>query len=352
MGSAWGRASSGLFLPPPPGPAAQTPPPEGVLRRLRARALRAGGRASEWHGYADRRRGPADRRRQPRESDQQGRRGAHAGASGAHGRRGRVARSLHWLSVALVGLGILALADALVTMVWQEPFTALYTTIEQEGLNASLRRLDRAAPSQAIAARLALIRRVDQRIALLAESLERSAPNGSAVGQISIPRIGASYALVKGTGTAELEKGPGVYSRTSYPQTAFPGIPGVTAIAGHRTTFLAPFRHIDALRPGDHITITMPYASFGYTVVRARIVPPGDVHAAVDPGPGTQLVLSSCNPPFSAAQRILVDARLASTTPLGAARSYEEAQALAPLRSQLGSQLGLGEGLTMRARTL
>ena len=77
-------------------------------------------------------------------------------------------------------------------------------------------------------------------------SCERRARDGSAVGRIVIPRIGASFVVVKGTDTAALKSGPGIYSETS-----FPGVAGTTAIAGHRTTYLAPFRHIDALAPGQ-----------------------------------------------------------------------------------------------------
>ena len=64
------------------------------------------------------------------------------------------------------------------------------------------------------------------------------------VGRIVIPRIGASYVVVKGTGTKDSRAGPGIYAETS-----FPGVAGTTAIAGHRTTYLAPFRHIDSLSP-------------------------------------------------------------------------------------------------------
>ena len=87
-----------------------------------------------------------------------------------------------------------------------------------------------------------------------------------------IPRIGASYVVVKGTGTEDLKSGPGIY-----PETSFPGGGSTTAIAGHRTTYLAPFRHIDSLRPGNRIMLDMPYAHFTYTVIGQRVVSPSDV---------------------------------------------------------------------------
>ena len=91
-----------------------------------------------------------------------------------------------------------------------------------------------------------------------------------------IPKIDASYVMVKGTDTSDLESGPGIYSETS-----FPGVAGTTAIAGHRTTYLAPFRDINELSPGNHILLEMPYAHFTYTVIGQRVVLPTDVSAAV-----------------------------------------------------------------------
>ena len=104
-----------------------------------------------------------------------------------------------------------------------------------------------------------------------------------------------------------------------YPQTAFPGVPGTTAIAGHRTTYLAPFRHVDRLRPGDEIEITMPYARFTYQVERTRIVSPSDVGVIKRVPNEDRLVLSACHPLYSAAKRIIIFARLARTVPLGKA---------------------------------
>jgi sortase A len=91
------------------------------------------------------------------------------------------------------------------------------------------------------------------------------------------------------------------------------------AIAGHRTTYLAPFRFINELKPGDRIFITMRYAKFTYVVQYLRIVKPSDVWVINDVG-YERLVLSACNPIYSAAQRIIVFARLKSVQPLGPAR--------------------------------
>ena len=123
--------------------------------------------------------------------------------------------------------------------------------------------------------------------------------------------------LRDGPGHARLSlaKGPGHYSGT-----ALPGQPGTTGIAGHRTTYGAPFRHIDALRRGDAITVTMPYGRFVYRVEGLKIVKPSDA-AVLQSATATtpRLVLTACHPLYSAAQRIVAVARLVSATPRGAA---------------------------------
>jgi sortase A len=240
-------------------------------------------------------------------------------------RRSRLATVLASL---LIALGLLVLADAAVTLLWQEPISALLAKLKQENLGSDLHALDSAAPSQAAKLELARLHEQRRRIEYLADELQLHAKNGSAVGRIEIPAIGASFVVVKGTGTSELESGPGVYSGT-----AFPGVPGTTAIAGHRTTWLAPFRHIDALRPGQPIVLEMPYARFTYRVIGSRVVLPTDV-AVLDPVGYSRLVLSACTPLFSASHRLIVFARLDSTVPLGAARipfdSLRAGRALGP----------------------
>ncbi len=230
-------------------------------------------------------------------------------------RSSRSQRALRALAIVLIVAGAVALLDAVVTLVWQEPFSALYAKLRQDHLDGALAKVDRSAPSARERRVLVDLADVRTRIAFLAGSLEGRAKDGSAVGRIVIPRIGADFVVVKGTGTSELESGPGVYS-----ETVFPGMAGTTAIAGHRTTYLAPFRHIDELHAGNTIELQMPYARFTYTVIGQRVVAPSDVEAAVGNVGYTRLVLSACTPLFSAAKRLLVYARLTSATPLGAAR--------------------------------
>jgi sortase A len=221
-------------------------------------------------------------------------------------------RLIRDISSVLIISGVLLVADAAVTLLWQEPLTALValikrSQIDNRALAAPLSRLDRNA--------LDSLRYERQRIAYLARREQRQVRTGAGIGRILIPRIGASYELVQGTDTASLEKGPG-----HYPATAFPGLGQTVAIAGHRTTYLAPFRHIDALRPGDKIGLNMPYARFTYVVQYHKIVVPTALWVTRNVG-YERLVLSACNPLYSAAQRIIVFARLGRVQPTAAARS-------------------------------
>jgi sortase A len=229
-------------------------------------------------------------------------------------------RLLRLLSTALIALGVLALVDGIVTLVWQEPLSAIYAHFQQDRLGGALRNMERAKLSAAERHALSLLPDERRRIAFLATRFERESPDGAPLGRIEIPRIGADFVVVDGTDTSDLQEGPGIYEKTSFPQASFPGLGGTTAIAGHRTTYLAPFRRINELHAGEHIVLEMPYARFTYTVTGARVVLPSDVNAAVQDVGHTRLVLSACTPLFSAAQRILVFARLSRTVPLGAAR--------------------------------
>ncbi len=138
---------------------------------------------------------------------------------------------------------------------------------------------------------------------MLADRFAHQATDGEAIGTILIPRFDLDAVVIEGTGTSDLERGPG-----HYPETPFPGQPGTVAIAGHRTTYLAPFRNIDSLVAGDEITLKMPYGTFVYTVRRHEIVSPDDV-GIIDPVGYNQLVITACNPLYSAAQRYAVFAK-------------------------------------------
>jgi len=225
---------------------------------------------------------------------------------------------LRALSTVLIVSGTLLIADAAATVTWQEPLSALLGRLSQDKLSGQLNRLEDAGLTPVERRVVRALPDPRRRIAFLARSLKRRASDGQAIGRIHIPELGVSWVVVKGTGTGDLRKGPG-----AYPQTPLPGAPGTVAIAGHRTTYGAPFRHIDRLGPRDSITITMPYATFTYRVERRRIVDPNALWVIKRVG-YDRLVLTACHPLYSAAQRIVVFARLVRTQPRGAAgRSTE-----------------------------
>jgi sortase A len=124
------------------------------------------------------------------------------------------------------------------------------------------------------------------------------------VGLIRIPKIGVDKAIVEGTGTSDLRQGPGHYGGTP-----LPGQPGNAAIAGHRTTYGAPFYNLNQLGQGDRVLVTTQQGTFRYDVVRSLVVPPSDV-SVIAPTPANELTLTTCTPRFSASQRLIVQASL------------------------------------------
>ena len=142
---------------------------------------------------------------------------------------------------------------------------------------------------------------------------------GDPVAIIVIPRIGLDQVVVEGVAAAQLAVGPG-----HYPGTALPGQPGNSGIAGHRTTHGAPFNALADLVPGDPVVLTTLQGTFTYRVTGSLVVAPDDV-SVLDATVSPQLTLTTCNPKYSAAQRLVVEARLvtppAPATPAPEGRS-------------------------------
>jgi sortase A len=220
-------------------------------------------------------------------------------------------RGLRALSTVLIASGSLLLADAVLTLLWQEPVSALYARIQQGRLEDRLAALERAPVAAVDRAALGRLDDPARRLAFAARSLDRRTRPGDAIGRISAPAIGLSDVMVDGTGGGDLRKGPG-----HYPSTPLPGERGTVGVAGHRTTYGAPFRKLDELDPGDRIELTMPYGRFSYRVERTRIVPPTATWVT-DRVSFDRLILSACHPLYSAAKRIVVFARLDQATPRG-----------------------------------
>jgi sortase A len=176
--------------------------------------------------------------------------------------------------------GVLLIADAGLTLAWQEPISAYLAGRDQSALKSQYAKLP--------------ARKVRRHIGQL---------KGDAIAKIELPTINKTAYVVQGTDTGDLRKGPGHYA-----DTPLPGERGTVAIAGHRTTYGAPFRHIDGLNNGDRITVAMPDGTFVYRVYRTRIVDDSALWVKRRLR-FNQLILSACHPLHSAAQRIVVFAR-------------------------------------------
>jgi sortase A len=229
-------------------------------------------------------------------------------------------RLSHIFSIALITAGLLLLADVGITLAYQEPLSSIYSSIKQGEKVDQLKTLesdfltqtDVKEIKQAEESKDPKVRRktVSANVDKLAQRLVDESKPGDALGRIEAPGMdGLNMVFVQGTDASSLELGPG-----HYPETAMPGQGKTIAIAGHRTTYLAPFRHIDSLKPGDKITLKMPYGTFIYSVQKSEIVDPSDVGIIHDTG-YERLVLSACHPLYSASQRYIIYARLVHTEP-------------------------------------
>ena len=180
------------------------------------------------------------------------------GLAGRH--RVRAAAMRRALGTALVVAGLLVLADAAATLAWQEPLSAL---------RAGARPAPpRRAAAGARAGRAAAARRRPRPASPRPRARSRARAATARRSPSCASRASACATIVvRGTSPADLREGPGLIAGTP-----LPGQRGTTAIAGHRTTYGAPFRHLDALRRGDAITLRLPYGSFRYAVEGRRIV--------------------------------------------------------------------------------
>ena len=214
-------------------------------------------------------------------------------------------RVLRILSTALITAGLVIFADVGLTLAWREPISSIYGSIKQSEARDQLAQLEQTFPAPSDLRHIKHVHGTHAKVRTLANRFARKVMTGEAIGTIKIARFDLDAVVIQGTDTSSLEKGPG-----HYPETPFPGQPGTVAIAGHRTTYLAPFRHIDSLVPGDRIELDMPYANFTYVVTRHTIVDP-DATQIIDPVGYPQLVLTACNPVYSASQRYVIFAKLA-----------------------------------------
>ena len=192
--------------------------------------------------------------------------------------------ALRFAASVMMVSGTLLISDAGVTLLWQEPVSWFVADRQQARLEEAF-----ANPPRRVLRRMPL--------------------KGDAIGRIAMPAIGVNEYVVEGTDTVSLRKGPG-----HYPSTPMPGERGTAAIAGHRTTYGAPFRRLDKLARGNRITLDMPYGRFVYHVERLKIVDDQDL-SVLRRVRHDRLILSACHPLYSAAQRIIAFARLVREEP-------------------------------------
>jgi sortase A len=212
----------------------------------------------------------------------------------------RLARILGTL---MIVAGALMLAWAFTVWRWEDPFTAVLNHFDQRELSQSLeRRFDSfvpapepTAPVTASSHRRSLPRS--------AAKWERSSKQGDAIARLRIPRLGLSSVVVNGTDHDSLKRGPGRYL-----ESAMPGEGGLVYIAGHRTTYGAPFARIDHIERGDKVFLQLPYGTFEYVVTGHRIVPAWKTSELKSRG-FEQLALQACHPRFFASERYIVYAR-------------------------------------------
>ncbi len=187
-----------------------------------------------------------------------------------------------------MGLGLITLGVIILIFVVYQLFG---TNLTEAGNQAKLRANFLAAPTAPFSAG--------------ATDTGPSAPSGGAIDHLVIPKIGVDKYVVEGVEEADLVNGPG-----HYPTTVLPGQNGNAAIAGHRTTYGAPFFRINELKPGDVIDLTARGGQrFRYQVSGSQVVSPDDV-AVLAPTPDARLTLTTCNPVYSATSRLIVTAAL------------------------------------------
>lgn len=180
----------------------------------------------------------------------------------------------------------------LTVWIWSDPFTSAYTLWVQRGL---------AERYEALVAETPAIHRKE--VPRFAARFRADSRPGDPIGRLLIPRLDLDVILLEGTDETTLRKGPGRDHRS-----AMPGEGKLVYLAGHRTTYLAPFAEIQRLRPGDRVEVRMPYGVFLYEVTGHRVVDATDLSVLRSPARET-LRLQACPPRFLASERYVVSAR-------------------------------------------
>lgn len=205
------------------------------------------------------------------------------------------------LGTLMIVSGAGALAWALTVWQWQDPFTYALQRLEQRELAQSFdRRLAQNAPADATAASSDELRKT---LPPAASKWRKGSKRGDAIARIRIPSLGVSEIIVNGTDHDSLKRGPGRYLGSS-----MPGEGELVYVAGHRTTYGAPFSRIDRLKKGDRVFVDLPYGNFEYAITGTRIVTASQTSVLRSKG-FEQLALQACHPRFFATHRIIAYAK-------------------------------------------
>lgn len=214
----------------------------------------------------------------------------------------------------MIVAGVLAVAWVVVVWQWQDPFTAVYTKYQQHKLASRFSHTfatyqPPATPAPKPGVHTSTKATDEAQIKAAATAYRKTLKQGEPVGRLIVPRLGLKTIVVNGTSHDDLTKGPGRELHTY-----MPGQGELIYVAGHRTTYLAPFAHIDSLKPGDTIEFQLPYATFHYVVTGHSIVAADDLdvlrthHKEV-------LALQACHPRFFATHRYIAWAKLVKVEP-------------------------------------
>ena len=220
--------------------------------------------------------------------------------------------SLRAFGTVLVVIGVGVLGWSVLVWQWEDPFTSVYTALEQRGLESEYERERerfRPAPRPRVSAQVPTLADRRRELAQEARSYARRVEPGAAIGRLIVPRLGVDMLMVNGTDAATLKRGPGRYLGS-----AMPGAGELVYIAGHRTTYAAPFSRIETLRRGDRVTIEVPYGRFEYQVVGHTIVPATALRVLQSRG-REEIALQACHPRFFASERYIAYARPVSVLP-------------------------------------
>jgi sortase A len=211
----------------------------------------------------------------------------------------------------VAGLGTLVWAVAV--WQWQDPFTAVVNRLEQRGLEQDFER-SLAGSSRNAAGASSDPGELRAQLEREAKAWRKHLGRGDAVARLRIPALGVDEIVVNGTDTNSLKRGPGRYL-----QSAVPGQGELVYVAGHRTTYGAPFSRIDRLKQGDRVIVELPYATFEYRITGHRIVAATELSVLKSKG-FEQLALQACHPRFFATQRYIAYAKPIRVTLPGSER--------------------------------